>query len=101
MIAPGNSVVELALGLAFVIATGYAIGRVHQWYRYGTERDQSYRDGYGEASQSMFDMAVRTRTDAARAAAVTQSIPQPYGHAPTLVGTTRRRIVTAAARHVA
>jgi hypothetical protein len=42
-----------------VIVTSYAAGRVHQWYRHGLERDLAYRDGYDEASHSLFHLATR------------------------------------------
>jgi hypothetical protein len=62
MTAPGNNMLELVLALAFIVASGYASGRLHQWYRHGSQRDNAYRDGYDEASRSMFDLAVRSRT---------------------------------------
>lgn len=61
MTAPGNNILELVLALAFVIASGYASGRLHQWYRHGRHRDNAYREGYNQASRSMFDLAVRAR----------------------------------------
>ena len=60
MIAPGNNFIQLILALAFVIASGYASGRIHQWYKHGLERDHAYREGYDQASQSMFDMVTRS-----------------------------------------
>ena len=106
MTAPGNSLLQIVLALAFVIASGYACGRIHQWYKHGLERDRSYREGYDHASRSMFDMAVRTRsavTAAAQPPAAESSRPRPAvaaritadGHA--LVGTSRRRILAHAA----
>ena len=61
MIAPGNDFIQILLALAFVIASGYAAGRIHQWYKHGLERDDAFRNGYNEASRSMFDMAMNTR----------------------------------------
>lgn len=61
MIAPGNDFIQILLALAFVIASGYAAGRIHQWYKHGLERDHAFRNGYNEASRSMFDMAMNTR----------------------------------------
>jgi hypothetical protein len=66
MIAPGNSFIQLALALAFVIASGYASGRIHQWYKHGLERDDAYREGYNQASRSMFDLAMQVRTRPAK-----------------------------------
>jgi len=62
MTAPGNDIVQIVLALAFVIASGYSLGRIHQWYKHGLERDGAYREGYNHASRSMFDMVVRNRT---------------------------------------
>jgi hypothetical protein len=121
MIAPGNSFLQLLLALAFVIASGYASGRIHQWYKHGLERDHAYREGYDQASQSMFDMVTRgsPRRPAAEVPAPAHS-GGPAGYinerrssryttsdietggtavlaaaavAPELVGTSRRRII--------
>lgn len=111
MIAPGNSFLQLILALAFVIASGYASGRIHQWYKHGLERDHAYREGYDQASQSMFAMV--TSSVPRRSAGEVVSRPRSGGHineprpsrytttdlavapaAPAeLVGTSRRRIV--------
>ncbi|BFU42427.1 hypothetical protein [Krasilnikovia sp. MM14-A1004] len=61
MTAPGNNAILIVLALAFVITSGYASGRIHQWYKNGVERDQAYREGYDHASHSLFDMAMRNR----------------------------------------
>lgn len=93
MIAPGNNLIQIALALAFVIASGYASGRIHQWYRHGLERDHAYREGYNHASHSMFTMALQ-----ARGAGVPAAAPEPGQHvvaADRTVGTTRRRILAA------
>ena len=59
MTAPGNSAVLFVLLAAFLTCTGYAAGRLHQWYRTGQERDEAYRDGYDTATRSVFSMAAR------------------------------------------
>jgi hypothetical protein len=59
MTAPGNSAVLFILLAAFVACTGYAAGRLHQWYRTGQDRDEAYRDGYDTATRSVFSMAAR------------------------------------------
>jgi hypothetical protein len=59
MTAPGNSAVLFVLLAAFLTCTGYAAGRLHQWYRTGQERDEAYRDGYDTAARSTFSMAAR------------------------------------------
>jgi len=79
MTAPGNNLLQVALALAFVIASGYASGRIHQWYKHGLERDQAYREGYNQASRSMFDMAIRSRAGKPLAAATP---PVPVQHTP-------------------
>jgi hypothetical protein len=102
MTAPGNSLLQILLALAFVIASGYASGRIHQWYKHGLERDRSYREGYDHASRSMFDMAVRTRSTVNAPAA--QPTPAEPCTAPITarigpVGASRRRILARAAHH--
>lgn len=84
MAAPGNSTVLLTLLAAFVACTGYAGGRLHQWYRMGRDRDDAYRDGYDTATRSVFSMAARVispfRADrAAIRASAAVSIPAPAG----------------------
>lgn len=59
MTAPGDDVLTLLLLALFLVSTGYAAGRLHQWYRMGTDRDEAYRDGYDTATRSVFSMAVR------------------------------------------
>ena len=59
MTAPGNSAVLLTLLAVLVTCTGYAAGRLHQWYRTGVDRDEAYRDGYDTATRSTFSMAAR------------------------------------------
>lgn len=59
MTAPGNDVLLAMLLVAFTACTGYAGGRIHQWYRTALERDQAYRDGYDTATRSLFSLAAR------------------------------------------
>ena len=59
MTAPGNSVVLLILLGSFVASTGYAAGRLHQWYRMDQERDEAYRVGYDMATRNVFSLAAR------------------------------------------
>ncbi len=49
----------LTLLAVFIAAAGYAVGRLHQWYRTGLERDDAYREGYDTAARSTFSMAAR------------------------------------------
>lgn len=45
--------------MIFVIVTAYAAGRVHQWYRHSFERDRAYREGYNQASRTLFRLMAR------------------------------------------
>jgi hypothetical protein len=115
MIAPGNSFIQIALALAFVIASGYASGRIHQWYKHGLERDDAFREGYNEASRSMFDMVLQVGARPAATAkghAVNEHRPSRYetvnidsapraAQAASAVGMTRQRIMVHPARPAA
>jgi len=108
MIAPGNDLIQVLLGIGFSIAICYALGRIHQWHRDGAEREQAYRNGYDLASDAMFDMAMRRQSAesvALPAAVVTtrRPAPTPYVEPPNeeaggvryprrSVGDSRRRI---------
>lgn len=59
MTAPGNDLLLTVLLVAFTTCTGYAAGRIHQWYRTALDRDQAYRDGYDTATRSLFSLAAR------------------------------------------
>jgi hypothetical protein len=59
MTAPDNSPLILTLLAAFIACTGYAGGRLHQWYRMGRDRDDAFRDGYDTATHSVFSLAAR------------------------------------------
>ncbi|GAB1643015.1 hypothetical protein [Krasilnikovia sp. MM14-A1259] len=107
MTAPGNNAILIVLALAFVIASGYASGRIHQWYKNGLERDQAYREGYDHASHSLFDMAMRNRSGRQRPA---QSATKASGKAVVqlaetgrtrAVGSGRRRIPSSGPNHPA
>ena len=88
MTAPGNSVVLFVLLAAFLACTGYAAGRLHQWYRTGQDRDEAYRDGYDTATRSVFSMAARiigprrSEKAAIRASAAVRPSPSPPAAAP-------------------
>ena len=98
MIAPGNNFIQLILALAFVVASGYAAGRIHQWYKHGLERDDAFRNGYNEASRSMFDMAMGSRRSRPAGEAPPSSsrhgLINDRGHRS--VGLSRRRIAAPA-----
>lgn len=38
----------------------YMAGRVHQFFRQTVEREVAFRDGYNQATQSLFSLATRT-----------------------------------------
>jgi len=59
MIETSPVLYQLISAVLLVIVTAYAAGRVHQWYKHGLERDLAYRDGYDEASHSLFHLATR------------------------------------------
>jgi hypothetical protein len=59
MTGMGSTTLQIALAVIFVIATAYAAGRVHQWYRHTFERDVAYREGYNQASRTLFHLAAR------------------------------------------
>lgn len=115
MTAPGNDALLIILALAFVIASGYASGRIHQWYRHGQERDRAYREGYDHASHSLFHMAMknksrRTRSgDATKKVAATASVPSEKMTLPAPepvvldatrpIGSGRRRLSGPSSRH--
>jgi hypothetical protein len=58
-----STAVELAFALAFVIAAGYAAGRLHQFSRRKTEQADAYREGYDQASETLFPLTVRTERE--------------------------------------
>jgi hypothetical protein len=59
MTAPGDTTLLMTLLAVFTACTGYAAGRLHQWYRMGHDRDEAFRDGYDTATRSVFSMAAR------------------------------------------
>lgn len=59
MTAPADNALLITLVAVFAACTGYAAGRLHQWYRTGLDRDEAYRDGYDTATRSVFSMAAR------------------------------------------
>ncbi|GGL04743.1 hypothetical protein [Mangrovihabitans endophyticus] len=100
MISPDNSFLQILLALAFVIASGYAFGRIHQWYKHGLERDHAYREGYDHASRSMFTMALQVRSPAPQPAAVhaaspaIEATPAVARRPQAAIGMARRRMQT-------
>lgn len=59
----GSTTLELAFALTLVIAAGYAAGRIHQLSRRQTEQADAYREGYDQASETLFPLTVRTERE--------------------------------------
>jgi hypothetical protein len=55
----GSTTLQIAFAVIFVIVTAYSAGRVHQWHRHTFERDVAYREGYNQASRTLFHLAAR------------------------------------------
>ncbi|GGQ55990.1 hypothetical protein [Couchioplanes azureus] len=82
MAAPGHDALLISLLAACTACIGYAVGRLHQWYRTGLDRDEAYRDGYETATRSVFSTAARLigpRRAARGTAAVRPAPPAPGG----------------------
>jgi hypothetical protein len=60
MTALSTAMLQIAFAVVFVVCLSYVAGRVHQWYRHSMEREVAYRDGYDEASHSLFRLATRS-----------------------------------------
>lgn len=58
--APGNDAFIALIGMAIAITAAYACGRLQQWYRQTTDREDAFRHGYNLAAQSLFTMAARS-----------------------------------------
>lgn len=56
---PGNDLILVGLGLAFTVAAAFAAGALYQWYRHSLERHDAWRDGYDQASDTLFAQAAR------------------------------------------
>jgi hypothetical protein len=48
------------LAMFLLVLMTYMAGRVHQFFRQTVEREMAYRDGYNQATQSLFSLATRT-----------------------------------------
>lgn len=57
--ASGNAPIIAFLLILFAVASAYAAGRLHQWYRQALERDDAWRDGYDKATGSLFKLLTR------------------------------------------
>jgi hypothetical protein len=60
MTLPSSTALQVTFAVALVIFTAYAAGRVHQWYRHGFEREEAFREGYNQASHTLFHLATRS-----------------------------------------
>lgn len=76
MTAPNHALLVTLLAV-FTACVGYAVGRLHQWYRTGLDRDEAYRDGYETATRSVFSTAARLIAPrrAARGTAAVTPVP--------------------------
>ncbi|GAA0535780.1 hypothetical protein GCM10010172_16330 [Paractinoplanes ferrugineus] len=79
MTAPENAFLFVALMLAILMSSAYALGRIHQWHKNGLERDEAYRRGYDKASVSILGIMTSQKP-----AAVEKTRPALVGHAPVL-----------------
>lgn len=59
MTVPGNEYALTLFFLTVTVSASYALGRLHQWYRQTTERDDAFRQGYDRASHSLFSLVAR------------------------------------------
>lgn len=98
--APGNELIVYLFACAFLVATFYAAGRIHQFYRQSIDRDHAFRDGYNMATRSLFALATRTHKAVAappveappmRGAASVQHRPVPSPGRPKHRAGDRRR----------
>lgn len=48
------------LAMFLLVLMTYLAGRIHQFFRQTVEREVAYRDGYNQATQSLFAVATRT-----------------------------------------
>lgn len=78
--SPGNDYVLALLGFLLVVSAAYAGGRLHQWMRTGADRDDAYRDGYDQATQSMWALAARPVAPAARPVPLEEPTPRGRHH---------------------
>src|SRR3954453_18795043 len=77
MTAPADNALLITLVAVFAASTGYAAGRLHQWWRTGRDRDEAYRDGYDTATRSVVSLAARVigpRRPAVRGSASVRSV---------------------------
>jgi hypothetical protein len=48
------------LATLLLVVMCYIAGRVHQFFRQTTEREQAFRDGYNTATRALFSLATQT-----------------------------------------
>lgn len=79
MTSPGNNLLVLVLTLSVFLSSAYAIGRIHQWKKYGRERDEAYRIGYEKASRAIISVMADRRPTADRLPipAAEPGVPRP------------------------
>lgn len=77
---------DFAASLAAIVLVAimcYIGGRVHQYYKQGTERESAFRDGYNQATRSLFSLATRATAGVAAKPPLEAKVVKP----PTLRGT--------------
>lgn len=77
MTATETVIAQIAFAVIFVILIAYLAGRVHQWYRHTFERDVAYREGYNQASRTLFHLTTRRPPGKAEAKPVTSPSATP------------------------
>jgi hypothetical protein len=98
VVASENNVIIAILALGFVIACGYALGRVHQGKRFDSDRDDAFRHGYNQATRALLDVARRAKQN--RVPSTSSSLAGEAGTFDVAdqdrrpVGITRRRIMS-------
>jgi hypothetical protein len=69
-----TAMLQVALSIGFAVFISYAAGRAHQWYRHSLEREIAYRDGYDEASHSLFRLATRSSSVGETSGAIVREV---------------------------
>lgn len=78
-----SDLVASGLGILILATVCYVLGRLHQYFRAGSERDFAYRDGYNTATRELFSLATRASKGVV-ARAPLEAVPEKP---PTLRGT--------------
>jgi hypothetical protein len=49
-----------AVAMFLLVLMTYIAGRIHQFFKQTTEREQAFREGYNSATRSLFSLATQT-----------------------------------------